>query len=269
MFDSSMKTEAIPERVFALCKKLENGSMADKDAKAYFEPASMAGSSPYYGAVKKAADQLGLIISNEDEKSISLNIDPEYLENMSALRRYINDNLNRISGGQFYQTTKTWMVNSEELFHVPKEAQSVSKMPERLNKLNQDLKLDENGLRAWRFWASFLGFGYLQGMFFLPNAAVFICDVIINSGLKPGTELTIGKFFDILYPKIDICIDKHELEEKKINLAMSNALRTLNDLGKVQLKFVNDRQDEWALTSMPLHQFGSFVTDIKIGENLL
>ena len=50
---------------------------------------------------------------------------------------------------------------------------------------------------------------------------------------------------------------------------MSNALRTLNDLGKVQLKFVNDRQDEWALTSMPLHQFGSFVTDIKIGENLL
>ena len=46
-------------------------------------------------------------------------------------------------------------------------------------------------------------------------------------------------------------------------LAVSNAMRTLNDLGVIELKYVNDREDEWNLTPMPLHTFASLVTDVE------
>ncbi len=48
-----------------------------------------------------------------------------------------------------------------------------------------------------------------------------------------------------------------------MNFAVSNAMRTLNDLGVIELKYVNDREDEWNLTPMSLHTFSSFVTDVE------
>lgn len=34
-------------------------------------------------------------------------------------------------------------------------------------------KVDAMDMRAWRFWVSYLGLGYLQEMFMIPNADVF------------------------------------------------------------------------------------------------
>ena len=58
MFDNSMRTEAIPERVFSLCQILRNGKMEEKDIRNMVEPQKEATS--YFGMVRDAAKQLGL-----------------------------------------------------------------------------------------------------------------------------------------------------------------------------------------------------------------
>ena len=268
MFDSRMRTMAIPERVFALCQMLANGPVSEENARKKFEPDSLAGTSPYFGSVRDAAEQLGLILNITDEKLLRLNVGLQVIENMNTFRLYINKNIETISEGQFYKKTKAWMYNSDRLFHIEKESQTVSKLVGYLNEIDSTLKLDEDAMRAWRFWSSFLGFGYLHDMVFLPNAAVFVHDCIVNTKLEKDKEYTISEFIEKLHPYISICISPEDEKEHKMGLALSSALRTLNDLGIVELKYINDRQDEWKMTTMPMHIFASIITDIKYkGEN--
>ena len=35
-------------------------------------------------------------------------------------------------------------------------------------------------IRGWRFWAQFLGFGVINDMAFLPNAYVYVKDVVVQ-----------------------------------------------------------------------------------------
>lgn len=153
------------------------------------------------------------------------------------------------------------MVNSFELFGVDKDLQNVSKMVGILNEMNDGLGLKEVNMRAWRFWATFLGFGYLHDMFFMPNAAVYIECCIRNSSIKTGEKYTMSQFIGLLHPYIDICMKNSDEAERKMNFALSNAFRTLHDLGKLELIYVNDREDEWNLYEMNLHPITT-VTDI-------
>lgn len=50
-------------------------------------------------------------------------------------------------------------------------------------------KVDAMDMRAWRFWVSYLGLGYLQEMFMIPNADVFLQDVIELAGLEKGKNI--------------------------------------------------------------------------------
>lgn len=263
MFDSRMKTTAIPERVYALCRMLMKGPVSEELARIKFEPVNVSGTTPYFGSVKVAAEQLGLIVYAEDEKLMRLNVDLTVLDKMSSFRTYVNKNIESVAAGQFYRTTKVWMTSSDKLFHIAKDDQSVSKMTKYLNSIDSSLSIDEDAMRAWRFWSSFLGFGYLHDMFFLPNAAVFVRDAMINAQMEVDHEYTVSSFIEKLHPYINICINPEDQQERKLNMALSNALRTLNDLGDIELKYVNDRQDEWHMSSIPLHAFGSFITDIK------
>lgn len=268
MFDSRMRTMAIPERVFALCRTLIDGPISEEAVRKKFEPDSLAGTSPYFGPVRDAAEQLGLIINIADEKLLKLNVDSSVIENMKSFRIYINKNIEIISEGQFYRTTRTWMYNSDALFHIEKENQTVSRLAGYINEIDSTLKLDEDAMRAWRFWSSFLGFGYLHDMVFLPNAAIFLHDCIVNSQIEENREYTISEFIEQLQPNISICMSHEDEKKRYMGLALSSAFRTLNDLGIIELKYINDRQDEWKMTTMPMHTFASFITDIKYkGEN--
>ena len=53
MFDSNMRTEAIPERVYSLCQILKNGKMEEKELRSLVEPKKE--STSYFGMVRDAA----------------------------------------------------------------------------------------------------------------------------------------------------------------------------------------------------------------------
>lgn len=259
MFDNSMRTEAIPERVFSLCQILKNGKMEEKDIRNMVEPQKEATS--YFGMVRDAAKQLGLISYDEDSRQLELAVDLNEVADYHAFRRYVNRNIEKLSNGQFYKTVQIYMFNSDKLFQIDKDLQSVSKLVGVINDYDNTVNLNEDCMRAWRFWATFLGFGYLHDMFFLPNAATFLKDIIENADVQKGKVYTMDEFVEKLHPAISICLSQEEESGRRMNLALSNAFRTLNDLGIIELKMVNDRSDEWNMTNMNLHPFSSIITD--------
>ena len=266
MFDKNMETEPIPERVLALCQLLAEGKKKKSDLRDIIEPDVVKGKDSYFKKVCDAAIALELVRSNDDTKELELIVLKDVICSIDAFRLYVIKNIDKLNRGQFYKTTYTYMVNSFELFGIDKDLQNVSKMIGILNEMNDTLGLTEKNIRAWRFWATFLGFGYLHDMFFMPNAAVYIECCIRNSSIKTGEKYTMSQFIGLLHPYIDICMKNSDEAERKMNFALSNAFRTLHDLGKLELIYVNDREDEWNLYEMNLHPITTFTDIIYKGE---
>lgn len=85
------------------------------------------------------------------------------------MRTYINQQLEKFNAGQFYLVTNAFFEKGSDILKEDKNIANLGPMFSRMT----GLQVDAMAMRAWRFWASFLGFGYLQDMFFIPNANVF------------------------------------------------------------------------------------------------
>ena len=67
-----MKTSAIPERVYALCQAIKSRTMQESDLRELLEPSKLGGSTKYFGTVRDAAKQLGLISVKEGDVSLAV-----------------------------------------------------------------------------------------------------------------------------------------------------------------------------------------------------
>ena len=99
---------------------------------------------------------------------------------MDTMRSYINGKLNQFREGQFYKVTKAYFDMGEEILHGE---QNVANMASLMT-LKSGIAVDSMAMRAWRFWASYLGFGYLQDMFVIPNADTFYKILFPKPNLK-------------------------------------------------------------------------------------
>lgn len=251
-----MQTPAIPERVFALCKAITNKEMAEKDLKELLEPSHLGGKTVYFGIVRTAAEQLGLINIKDD--TISLAIGKENVISIETMRKYINLNLENHKESLFYNVTKAYFSMGIEVF----EHENVSKMCDLIGeKINR--KVDEDDMRAWRFWVSYLGMGYMHDMLMLPNASTMISDVVYGRQLKKDVEYSMSEFIDEIRPYCDILLENVE-EENKFNYGFSNGLRSLHDQGKIILQHKLDRGDMWFLYPLEFHAIKETVTHITI-----
>ena len=172
MFQNKMATPAIPERVYTLCKIVEKGAIATAEVKEQMEPAFLNQTTSYYNDYRTAAEELQLITITDN--ILSLGVDPSVLKSMDTMRFYINGQLDQFREGQFYKVTKAYFDMGEGILHGE---QNVANMASIMT-LKAGISVDSVAMRAWRFWASYLGFGYLQDMFVIPNADVFLQDII-------------------------------------------------------------------------------------------
>lgn len=72
MFEDRMKTSAIPERVYALCQAIKSRTMQESDLRELLEPSNLGGPTKYFGTVRNAAKQLGLISVKESDVSLAV-----------------------------------------------------------------------------------------------------------------------------------------------------------------------------------------------------
>ena len=255
--DGRMGTSATPERVFALCKLVENKDRNDSELRECMEPKYLNNGSSYFADYRKGAEELGLIHSVDNV--ISLQVDPKVIANMESMRKYLNTSvISTMRDSTFFKVTRAMFSFDSGILEMDK---NISNYSETLKTAGIE-KIDAIGLRGWRFWATFLGFGFLQDMFFLPNPYVFIRDILESSELTPGQRYPIGTFLDNLAPKLDIL---GLSEDRKLNFGVSNALRTLHDMGIIHLEHELDAET-WSLHTLGAHAVSRVVTGIVICE---
>ena len=114
MFEERMKTSAIPERVYSLALTVKNKSIQENELRELLEPSELGGKTSYFGAVRDAAKQLGLIAIKEG--NISLAVDKKHIASMDAMRKYIVSNIATINKGLFYAVTKEYYMLNESVY---------------------------------------------------------------------------------------------------------------------------------------------------------
>lgn len=238
MFEIRMDTPGIPERVFVLCKLVEKKPTESSELKEKMEPGYIERerSTSYFAYYRDVAKELELISIRDD--IVSLSVDSSVIKDMHSMKQYIIKKISSYEEGPFYQISKKYFRLGDKILF--KKEQNITQIPELLS------MTDDKGLRGWRFWAEYLGLGYMQGMFFIPNAAEFVKVLIEQSELKKNQLYTVKEFINHLRPQIDLIMNFYD-NSRRINFGTSNALKTLEDLKVIKLENILDEKEVWNL----------------------
>ena len=258
MFEDRMKTSAIPERVYSLCQAVKSRSMLESDLRELLEPSGLGGTTKYFGTVRDAAKQLGLISIKEG--NISLAVESKYVYSYDSMREYIICNIDAISDGLFFKVSQEYISMNEQVFRY--KGVSEAALVEHMSKMI-GFPVYEDDMRAWRFWATYLGLGNLHDMLLLPNMYQYLKAVLVVIKMKKGEEYTFSDFISAIKPYTEIGLADLD-SNKKINLAMSSGLRALHDEGIIQLSHKLDSGDAWFLYEAELHSIKSTVTHVTM-----
>lgn len=245
-------TAATPERVFALCKCVERKkSISEAELRSMLEP-DYAKHSNYYPTIRDVALDLGLIDKND---FISLKVDPIQIKTIEDMRRFINSNMDKYRLGMFYAITAAYYKLGQSLF---KEVKNVSNAAAMLSSIT-GITVTVEAMRAWRFWAAFLGFGYLDSMLIIPNAAVFIKDLMYSNELKKREYISVDEFFDAIYPAAKIIIEN---STRSLNYGATSGLLTLEQMRIIETTAILDH-DVWNIEKIDPNR-NAIITNIKI-----
>lgn len=257
MFQEKMVTPAIPERVYTLCKIIEKKPTLNLELKEKMEPDFLNNTTSYYNDYKNTAHELKLITVSDN--MISLAVDPTVIETFESFRRYVNGMLEEFRAGQFYAVTNAYFKLDSNVLAGEKNVANMAPVISQL--INRPV--DPMAMRAWRFWISFLGFGYLQEMFLIPNASIFLNDVISHARFEKNCRYSFGEFISRIQLYSQIVIDTNP-SNRKLNYGVSNGLRVLHDNGVIKLEHILDQEDIWNLYPLKAHAISGTVTNITI-----
>lgn len=180
MFTGNMVTEAIPVRVFALYKIVTSKKdISRSELQELMEPSGIYEGSSYFSIILKTATELKLV-DVQDNTVVAL-VSKEQIKTIDDLRSYVISKLENYEEEQFYKCTNAIVNLDEKIYKYASISDS-----EMLNYLSERAgqQITAQMARGWRFWAQFLGFGYMNGFVFLPNAYIFVKDVIKLIGLE-------------------------------------------------------------------------------------
>lgn len=241
MFIGNMVTEAIPARVFALYKIVESKKdISRSELRGFMEPKEIYEGTSYFSAIMKAAEELKLVESKDNV--VSLSDEVERLKTIEDFRRYVISILPDLSDGQFWKCTNIIVNMNEKIYEYNAISDNMLKYISK--QLGETIKAPM--IRGWRFWSQFLGFGLMNDMVFLPNAYVYVKDVLRLMNLEKKQEYSMSDFMArfMQYGRIML---PASTSEKNLNIAMSSALRELHDNGEIVLKFGSDQEMKWIL----------------------
>ena len=242
MFIGNMVTEAIPARVFALYRIVEaKKSISRGELQGLMEPKDISKGISYFPAILKAAEELR-IIENKDN-TINLLDGQERFKTIDDFRKYIISILQDLSEGQFWKCTNA-VVNMNERIYEYNTISDSGMLNHLSSKLGETITAPM--IRGWRFWSQFLGFGVINEMTFLPNAYVYVKEVLRLMNLEKKQEYSMSDFM-VRFMQYGRIILSSSTSDKNLNIAMSSALRELHDNGEIILKHGSDQEMKWFL----------------------
>lgn len=232
MFKSNpdfMRMAPTPERVLAVCRLVAQKPIFETDLR---DAMSLLNADvdiqPITESVNVALSELDLI--KNQNGLLTLAVDESIISSPTEFRRYVSARVFQKKDTTFYMFTRWAIAQNERLFSLT----NWESMAKTCAQEQAELKaLNENAVLGWRFWAAFLGLGYLSGTMIIPNMKLRLEDVIkteFAKKFKYNEAIRATDFITWLSSKLP------EVDTTgKLPLALSAALRTLHELHIIEL----------------------------------
>lgn len=230
-----MRWEPTPERVLSVCRLIAHKSMTRDEVRRAMT-LGVNGDKEIDQIDKSINVALGeLSIIKAEVDNLVLAVDQDVISSTTAFRRYVSARVFSAKDTTFYMFTK-WMISQNERIFSLRSWEGMSATCR--GEVEELSALNENSVLGWRFWAAFLGLGYLSGTMIIPNMKLRLEDVLATTYTEKFkfNETILAQDF-ILWlsakiPEVDI--------GDKLPLALSAGLRTLHELGFIELKTWSD-----------------------------
>lgn len=226
-----MRMEPTPERVLSVCRLISHKSMSRDEVRKCMSLGTNDEKEldQINKSINVALEELSLIKADAD--NLALAVDPRVIASPQAFRRYVNARVFSAKDTTFYMFTKWLVAQNERIFALG----SWEGMAKACASEVKDLAaLNENAVLGWRFWAAFLGLGYLSGTMIIPNMKLRLEDILATAyaeKFKYGEAVLAQDFIPWLSTKLP------EVEfGSKLPLALSAGLRTLHEVGLIKLE---------------------------------
>lgn len=229
-----MRMEPTPERVLSVCRLIAHESMTRDSVRKYMTlGVNDETENQITASINVALEELSLIKTQIDK--LALAVDPAVIASSTAFRRYVSSRVFFAKDTTFYMFTK-WLISQNEKIFAMKTWEGMAKTCGA--EVKELSAINENAVLGWRFWAAFLGIGYLSGTMIIPNMKLRLQDVLATTyaeKFKYNETILAQDFMLWLSSKLP------EVEiGSKLPLALSAGLRTLHELGLIKLERWSD-----------------------------
>ena len=230
-----MRMEPTPERVFALCRMIAYKRMTNEELRT-----SMTLGSNDESAIGQINASLSVAIEElhilrRKDNFIEFAADKSVIASPVNFRRYVASIVFQQKDTTFYLFSKWIISKNDELFKLSNWEVMAKTCSSEIAELS---KVNENAVLGWRFWAAYLGLGYLNKTMFLPNMKIRIQDVLATeyeNTFNYDEQVRSTEFISWLSSKIPEADTSGRLP-----LAVSAALRTLDELDLIHLETWRD-----------------------------
>ena len=233
----NMRMEPTPERVYSICRLISQEAMSKESLRELVSLGKSVSSSSSASIINYSLDvaekDLGIVQLKDGKYSIAA--DPRCLQSPKSFRQYVVSKAFSDYQSTFLMFSKWYISKNEQIFSLG-NWEVLSKTSER--EVAQLSGIDENAALGWRFWAAFLGLGYLNDTTLIPNMKTRIQDTLETSFSQRfnfNEQILARDFIGWISRLLPECEFDTELP-----LAFSSGIRTLNELGLVHLELKPD-----------------------------
>lgn len=239
MFDKcEFRKEITPKRVYSLLKLIEykNGVYTKEEVFKIIQPETLNKNTSEIARVYNFCI-VESMLSVDINGKIIINIDSKAISNEKEFRKFINNKLrNSDENNGFLLISKKVLEATSEIYEVS----NFSNIAEYL----KSSKITEEMVLGWRFWASFLGYGFVMNSQFVINPHIKLQDLIEkNFEDKNNLEIKLSDFFKTICesaPDFKGCIINNE-----VNSNLTIGLKTLENLEDIKLIRVADSEENY------------------------
>ncbi|MBQ4899858.1 hypothetical protein KB559_13490 [Paenibacillus sp. Marseille-P2973] len=258
-----------PGRLYALCKLVQYKKYSRDELENLLQPRALNNNSNQFKEVFALATR-GQLIKETEDKTLMLTMEVQDIHDPTQFRHALIQKIYSNPDLIFNKFTAWYMSRGEHSMGDKKLAglffTEVSKAT------TQNTEYNDTNIVAWRTWAQYLGLGYNHNGSFLPNPAMRIKEEIL---IKPpefmGERVSASQFFQWIaktFPELDGGIYNQSFQKsysaQRLSFALSMGLRTLHDLGIIELQFIPDSKDVWYLHKNDLHVIQDKISNVVI-----
>lgn len=271
IISDSIRQEAMPEMVYAICKmalkKPKKNQMRrmitlDTDGE----------SASQFNKVYQFAISCGFIKEAGNEM-VATDFTEEELSTFRRFRYAILSNVFSTKETAFTTAAKWYLsqdlpqnlVKGQSVFSLVTGAEFVQAMPKELN-------IDENFVYGFRFWMTALGLTSFSAIGAGSSARplLFATHRAIGDWLEFRNRFQREAFIPAreFFTKMreDLPVFSNCIEGNMVKPSLSSGLRVLESCGKIELKRVTDAGDVWHLTNSVYYSKSNDITDVIIKE---